>query len=43
MVHVFTGDKSGAGTDAKVFLTIFGAHEDSGRELNRVKNSVAEK
>jgi len=32
MVHVFTGDKSGAGTDANVFLTIYGEHEDSGRE-----------
>jgi hypothetical protein len=34
MVHVFTGDKSGAGTDANVFLTIYGEHEDSGRESN---------
>ncbi len=32
MVHVFTGDKNGAGTDANVFLTIYGEHEDSGRE-----------
>jgi hypothetical protein len=32
MVHVFTGDKSGAGTDANVFLTIYGEHEDSGRK-----------
>ncbi len=31
MVHVFTGDKSGAGTDANVFLTIYGESEDSGK------------
>jgi hypothetical protein len=35
MVHVFTGDKSGAGTDANVFLTIYGESEDSG---NRMKD-----
>ena len=34
VVHVFTGDKSGAGTDANVFLTIYGQHEDSGKEWN---------
>jgi len=32
MVNVFTGEKSGAGTDEKVFLTIYGKNEDSGRE-----------
>lgn len=32
-IHVFTGNKSGAGTDANVFLTIYGVHEDSGRDL----------
>ncbi len=34
MVYVFTGDKSGAGTDANVFLTIYGEHQNSGREEN---------
>ncbi|PAA79474.1 hypothetical protein BOX15_Mlig008366g2 [Macrostomum lignano] len=33
-VHVFTGDKSGAGTNADVFLTVFGEKGDTGeREL----------
>ncbi|CAF5145800.1 unnamed protein product, partial [Rotaria sp. Silwood1] len=27
LVHVFTGDKSGAGTDSKVFLTIYGERQ----------------
>ncbi len=40
MVHVFTGDKSGAGTDANVFLTIYGQHEDSGREENWTKKEI---
>ena len=35
-VDVYTGDKFGAGTDANVFLTIFGNKGDSGeRELAR--------
>ena len=34
MVHVFTGNKSGAGTDANVFLTIYGKYEDSGMEFD---------
>ena len=29
-VHVFTGDVSGGGTDANVFLTVFGQLGDSG-------------
>ncbi len=33
MVHVFTGDKAGAGTDANVFLTIYGENGDSGRKI----------
>lgn len=38
-VHVFTGDKSNAGTDANVFLTIYGEHFDSGeRELVQSNN-----
>lgn len=31
-VHVFTGDKSGAGTDANVFLTVYGEMGDTGRK-----------
>lgn len=38
-VHVFTGDKRNAGTDANVFLTIYGENFDSGeRELNKSSN-----
>ena len=39
-VHVFTGDKSGAGTDANVFLIIYGQHDDSGKEFNGVKDII---
>ena len=35
-VHVFTGDVKGAGTDANVFLTLFGQYGDSGeRQLSK--------
>jgi len=30
IIRVFTGDKSAAGTDAKVFITLFGTLADSG-------------
>ncbi|CAF3698383.1 unnamed protein product [Rotaria sp. Silwood1] len=40
LVHVFTGDKSGAGTDSKVFLTIYGQNKDSGeRQLIKSKTN----
>jgi hypothetical protein len=40
VAHVFTGDKSGAGTDANVFLTIYGEKGDSGeRELVKSKTN----
>ncbi|CAF0916712.1 unnamed protein product [Rotaria sordida] len=40
LVHVFTGDKSGAGTDANVFLTIYGQNKDSGeRQLIKSKTN----
>ncbi|CAF1197861.1 unnamed protein product [Rotaria sordida] len=40
IVHVFTGDKYGAGTDANVFLTIYGKSEDTGeRELRQSKKN----
>lgn len=29
-VHVYTGDKFGAGTDANVFITLFGEVDDTG-------------
>ena len=36
MVHVKTGDKSGAGTDSDVFIALFGEKGDTGeRELQR--------
>ncbi|XP_071795423.1 lipoxygenase homology domain-containing protein 1-like [Asterias amurensis] len=40
-VHVFTGNKRGAGTDANVFVTMFGeSGEDSGeRKLTNSKNN----
>jgi hypothetical protein len=31
-ITVFTGDKPDAGTDANVFLTLYGEHEDSGKD-----------
>lgn len=35
-VHVFTGDVKGAGTDANVFITIYGEYGDSGeRQLGK--------
>lgn len=35
-VHVFTGDVKGAGTDANVFITIFGEYGDTGeRQLGK--------
>ena len=37
MVKVYTGDKSGAGTDANVFLTIYGENSDTGER--KLKNS----
>ncbi|CAF3251609.1 unnamed protein product [Rotaria sp. Silwood2] len=41
LVHVFTGDKSGAGTDASVFLTIYGQYEDSGEhQLTKSKTNI---
>ena len=40
MVHTFTGDKRGAGTDANVVITIFGEEGDSGEhKLNNVRNN----
>lgn len=38
-VKVYTGDKRGAGTDANVFLIIYGENGDSGeRELRKSEN-----
>lgn len=34
-ITVITGDKLGAGTDANVFLTIYGENEDSGKKKER--------
>lgn len=35
-VHVFTGDIKGAGTDANVYLTLYGQYGDSGeRQLSK--------
>ncbi len=31
-IEVFTGDKMGAGTDANVFLTLYGEYGDSGEK-----------
>jgi hypothetical protein len=31
-LRVFTGNEIGAGTNANVFLTIYGENEDSGKE-----------
>lgn len=38
-VHVFTGDEYGAGTDANVFITVYGDRGDTGeRQLKDSKN-----
>ena len=34
-VHVYTGDKFGAGTDANVFITLFGEIDDTGESIHR--------
>ena len=34
-VEVVTGKKWGGGTDAKVYLTLFGEHGDSGKRVLR--------
>ncbi|XP_073234766.1 lipoxygenase homology domain-containing protein 1-like isoform X3 [Porites lutea] len=40
LVHIYTGDKWGAGTDANVMITIFGEDGDSGeRKLDNNKNN----
>ena len=40
MVHIYTGNKWGAGTDANVMITIFGKEGDSGeRKLDNEKNN----
>ena len=40
MVHTFTGDKRGAGTDANVVITIFGEEGDSGEhKLDNARNN----
>jgi len=33
VVHTFTGDVRGAGTDANVYVTLFGDRGDSGRKV----------
>ena len=39
-VSVYTGDKKGAGTDANVFITMFGENGDSGEmKLDNTKNN----
>ena len=39
-VHIFTGDKWGAGTDANVIITIFGEEGDSGeKKLDNSNNN----
>ena len=35
-VFVHTGDKRGAGTDANVFITMFGQHDDTGTSINQL-------
>ena len=35
-VFVHTGDKRGAGTDANVFITMFGQHDDTGLSINQL-------
>lgn len=40
LIHTFTGDKRGAGTDANVVITIFGEEGDSGeKKLENARNN----
>ena len=40
MVHIYTGNKWGSGTDANVMITIFGKEGDSGeKKLDNEKNN----
>ena len=40
LVHTYTGDKRGAGTDANVVITIFGEDGDSGeKKLDNARNN----
>ncbi len=40
IVHVYTGNKRGAGTDANVYVTLFGEGGDSGEmKLDNSKNN----
>ena len=40
LVHIYTGDKWGAGTDANVIITVFGEEGDSGeKKLDNNKNN----
>ena len=40
LVHTYTGDKRGAGTDANVVITIFGKEGDSGeKKLDNARNN----
>lgn len=40
LVHTYTGDKRGAGTDANVVITIFGEEGDSGeKKLDNARNN----
>ena len=40
LVHTFTGDKRGAGTDANVVITMFGEEGDSGeKKLENARNN----
>ena len=40
VIHVFTGSKLTAGTDANVLITLYGANGDSGeRKLDNVDNN----
>ncbi len=43
-VTVYTGDKRGAGTDANVFINIFGEHGNTGeRKLDNNRNNFERK
>ena len=40
LVHTYTGDKRGAGTDANVVITLFGEVGDSGeKKLDNARNN----
>lgn len=39
-VKIKTGEKKSAGTDANVFIVLFGENDDTGTSLSRTKKTI---